>query len=245
IVPEFESLIEQYKLYVEDDFVDYELMQVSTKTSKINSIPSLIQKKYVYPQGEEYLKLKYLFFSNMSHLFDYKKYGSQYSHFYELIRNETININDYNEPRKEFVIQQIQNGYLKTDSEGNISFVNRDKILIIGYFRMYDVMSYWYFPKSIRDELDRMNEDGLVKFSDKLFTVAEQEYLDYYLNNRFSNGIWLRNKYVHATNSHDIEEQQNDYKILIKLLVLVVLKIEDDLFISKSMFTIKNGPVNY
>ncbi|UVD79391.1 hypothetical protein NWE55_14865 [Myroides albus] len=32
MVPEFESILEQYKLYVEDDIVDYELLQVSTKT---------------------------------------------------------------------------------------------------------------------------------------------------------------------------------------------------------------------
>lgn len=82
-----------------------------------------------------------------------------------------------------------------------------------------------------------MNQAGMVKFSDKLFTTAEQEYFDYYLNNRFSNGLWLRNKYVHATNSHDKVEQETDYKILLELLVLVVLKIEDDLNLARSMFS--------
>jgi hypothetical protein len=34
---------------------------------------------------------------------------------------------------------------------------------------------------------------------------------------------------LHATNSHDVEEQKKDYRILLCLMVLLVLKIEDDL----------------
>jgi len=73
------------------------------------------------------------------------------------------------------------------------------------------VISYHYFPLAIQQELDRLNQLGMIKFSAKLFTVAEQEYFDYCLNNRFSNGLWRRNKYVHATNSHDNAEQEGDY----------------------------------
>ncbi|WP_431610401.1 hypothetical protein [Chryseobacterium sp. 'Rf worker isolate 10'] len=235
IVPEFESLLEQYKLYVEDDIVDYELLQVSTKTSKSSSIPSLLQKKYVYPFGDEYLKLKHTFFSNMSYLIDYEKYGDKYSSFCHLLMNEKISLNDFDDFRKNNIQQLIDENYLKVNENGILEFVNQNLILIVYYLKDYDVISYWRFPKSLREEIDVMSEQKMVKFSDKLLTVAEQEYFDYYLNNRFSNGLWLRNKYVHATNSHNEEEQENDYKTLLKLLVLLILKIEDDLSISKSL----------
>ena len=82
IRPEFESLLDQYKLYVEDDFVDFELKNVSTKSTKISNIPSLLDRKYVYPVNEtEYQKLSYNFFNNMSYLFDYKKYHKKYQNF--------------------------------------------------------------------------------------------------------------------------------------------------------------------
>jgi hypothetical protein len=112
---------------------------------------------------------------------------------------------------------------------------NQDLLLIVYYLKEYDVISYWRFPKSLREENDIMNEQQMVKFSDKLLNIAEQEYFDYYLNNRFTNGLWLRNKYVHATNSHNEEEQENDYKTLLKLLILLILKIEDDLNIAKGL----------
>lgn len=236
IVPEFESLVEQYKLYVEDDIVDYELMQVSTKTTKISCIPSLLQKKYAYPIGDDYHKLKFTFFDSGSYLFDYEKYGDRYNNLYEVLRKENLNISDVDENRKYFLQSLITEGYLKSDEQENISIVNTDTLIIIGYLKMYDVISYHYFPLAIQQELDRLNQMGMIKFSDKLFTVAEQEYFDYYLNNRFSNGLWLRNKYVHATNSHDNTEQERDYKILLKLMVLLILKIEDDLVIARSMF---------
>lgn len=147
IVPEFESLIEQYKLYVEDDIIDFELMQVSTKTSKISSIPSLLEKKYAYPVGDECQRLKHIFFDSHSYLFDYKKYGDRYDTFYDVLRKEKININDFDEGRKAYVISLTELGHLKIDEDGNLSFVNRDTFIIIGYFKIYDVISYWYFPK--------------------------------------------------------------------------------------------------
>lgn len=235
LAPEFESLLEQYKLYVEDDIVDYELLQVSTKTSKFNNIPSLLQKKYVYPFGEEYLKLKHIFFDSMSYLIDYEKYGVKYKNFYSVIKNEIVYLKDFDNFDKKYVQQLIDENYLKANEDGILELVNQNLLLIIYYLKNYDVISYWYFPKSLREEIDLMSEQKMVKFSDKLLTVAEQEYFDYYLNNRFSNGLWLRNKYVHATNSHNEEEQENDYKTLLKLLVLLILKIEDDLSIARSL----------
>ncbi|QNS40320.1 hypothetical protein H0S70_07925 [Chryseobacterium manosquense] len=235
IVPEFESLLEQYKLYVEDDTVDYDLMQVSTKTSGFEKIPSLLEKKYVYPIGNEHDVLRYNFFNNMSPLFDYGRFGKTYSNFYNLILSKKIKIDEYVGYKRTYIQYFIDKKYLMTDEEGHLSLVNTDLLLLVGYFHKYDVISYWYLPKNLRSEIDKMKDENMVRFTDKLFTEAEQDYFNYYLNNKFSNGLWLRNKYVHATNSHEIEEQENDYKILLKLLVLLILKIEDDLMIAKSI----------
>lgn len=244
IVPEFESLLEQYKLYVEDDIVDYELLQVSTKTSKFYSIPSLLQRKYVYPIGEEYIKLRNIFMRDTSLLFDYEKYGDKYNNFYHLLISETISINDFDDFRKEYIQQLIDDRYLNLSKDGVLEIENQNLLLIIHYLTNYDVISYWRFSESLRKEIDFMNEKKMIEFSDKLLTVAEQEYFDYYLNNRFSNGLWLRNKYVHATNSHDEIEQEKDYKTLIRLLVLLILKIEDDLNISRNLISTHIPSIN-
>lgn len=235
LAPEFESLLEQFKLYVEDDIVDYELLQISTKTSKISNIPSLVEKKYVYPIGDEYQKLRYNFFNNMSSLFDYDKWNNKYNNFYHVLLYEVVFVDDFLGYRKDYVQHFLDNNYLKLNEDKSIAFVNKNLLIIVGYLNNFDVMSYWSYPKHIREEIDRMGTNKLVRFSSKLFTEGEQSYFDFYLNNRFSNGYWLRNKYVHATNSHDEEEQKKDYGILLRLMVLLVLKIEDDLEIGMKL----------
>jgi len=50
----------------------------------------------------------------------------------------------------------------------------------------------------------------MIEFENTLFTTEEIKYLNYYLNKKaFSNGMGLRNKYLHGTNSNSKDEQQN------------------------------------
>lgn len=235
IVPEFESLIEQFKLYAEDGHIDFELLQVTTKTSGYEKIPSLIKRKYVYPRGEEFQKLTYNFFSRSSFLFDNKKYGKKYSCFYHLIISDNIGMMDFEDVRRDYLQRFIDENHLRIDQGGFIKPVNEISSAMIGILHQHDVLSYWHYPRIIRDEIDKMEKQKLVSFSGALFTKAERDYFNYYLNNRYSNGLWLRNKYVHATNTHDDQEQQRDYDELLKLLVLLVLKIEVDLNIAQNM----------
>lgn len=236
LVPEFESLIEQYKLFVQDGSIDFELLQVTTKTSGFEKIPSLIKKKYVYPKGDEYLSLSYNFFTKTSFLFDYKKYGKKYRCFYQIIVSENITLDDFEDHQRKHLQRFIDAQYLKIDQNNFIKPVSENFFIVIGILHTHDVLNYWYFPVNIRSEIDKMEQQQIISFSGALFSKAEQDYFNFYLNNRFSNGLWLRNKYVHATNSHDGEEQKNDYDILLKLLVLLVLKIEEDLNISANRF---------
>lgn len=48
LAPEFESILKQYKLFVEDGNIDFELLQISSSPTTIREIPSLIQNKYIY-----------------------------------------------------------------------------------------------------------------------------------------------------------------------------------------------------
>lgn len=44
----------------------------------------------------------------------------------------------------------------------------------------------------------------------------------------FSNGLDLRNRYIHDTNSLDKRHQQNDYIVLLKMFVILVIKINEE-----------------
>ena len=48
LAPEFESALKQFKLFVEDGIIDFELLQISSAPTAIKDIPSLNDKKYIY-----------------------------------------------------------------------------------------------------------------------------------------------------------------------------------------------------
>lgn len=243
LVPEFESLIEQYRLYVLDGEIDFELLQITTKTSGFDKIPSLVKNKYVYPAGKEFQRLSYNFFSATSFLLDYKKYGKKYRSFFHLLLSEKITLENIKEIRRDFVQKFIDENHIKINENGYLKPVNVIMLTIIELLRENDVLSYWYFPQDIRNEIDNMEKNNMVTISGTLFTKSERDFYNFYMNNRFSNGLWLRNKYVHATNSHDEEEQKQDYYTLLNLLVLLVLKIEDDLILTilKNKYSIQRN----
>ena len=79
------------------------------------------------------------------------------------------------------------------------------------------------------DIIQPMLDSGEVFFENRLFSVLEQDYLNYMLNkSQYSNGLDLRNKYLHST--YPIDENQNryDYILLMKILILIVLKINHE-----------------
>ena len=74
-----------------------------------------------------------------------------------------------------------------------------------------------------------MLEKGDVEMESSLFTRREQEYLDYMLNTQeFINGPELRNKYVHGTFSTSVETHRRDYVELLKIMVLIIIKINEE-----------------
>ena len=79
IVPEIESILKQYKIFVEEGVIDHELLQLSSQSIVYGEIPSLSDKKYVYGLGNEFLKLKYYFFSDQSMLFYIEPFKEKYN----------------------------------------------------------------------------------------------------------------------------------------------------------------------
>lgn len=65
--------------------------------------------------------------------------------------------------------------------------------------------------------------------SDSLFSEPEQNYLNYELNkSAYSNGLDLRNKYAHSTYPAKEEIQVMDYMVLLKIMILIVTKINEE-----------------
>ncbi|MEC4048609.1 hypothetical protein OX284_004145 [Flavobacterium sp. SUN046] len=81
-----------------------------------------------------------------------------------------------------------------------------------------------------------MASENIIFFESSLFSKPEQAYFNYFLNkSEFTNGLDLRNSYLHGTQANPEETHKHEYTYFsyLKLLVLAMRKIDDDLLISR------------
>lgn len=232
IIPEIESILKQYSIFVEEGIIDHELLQLSSQSLVYGKIPSLSEKKYVYGTGNEFGKLKYYFFSDQCLLSYVEPFNDKYRHLYGLLNNENIKLSNFKPYQKVTIENLIQDGYLTLDSNEYVKIKEKVQLYIIGKLSLDEFISYWHYSDPVRKIIDKMHEKGILYFGKTLFSEQEKKYFNFYLNkSEFTNGMDLRNKYAHGTNESDEEQHKSDYLILLKLLILILLKIENDLII--------------
>jgi hypothetical protein len=230
LAPELEFLIKQYQSYVENNSIDFELLEFNSEPIYYSKIKSKIKQKYVYGKGDDFSRLKYDFFSDQSSLFYTEKFKSKHKNLYELLTKEDVLYSDFKGYQTPEIDYLISKNILLKNSSDYVKIHNNNLVYIMSILHYQGVLNYWYYPDRIRNEILVMKTNGLVFFDDSFFTQEERRYFNYYLNKKeFTNGLDLRNKYLHGSNSKSVDVHERDYYILLKLLILAIHKINEDL----------------
>ena len=224
---EIERVFKQYKLYCEDGKIDHELLELETCSEKIDRIPSLRDNKYIYATGDENATAQFLLFSNQSVLGWVESCGHKYETLYELIRKETVRLEDFANFQKRDLQWLIQRNLLAIDPTGVvIPAWKKVRLLKDLYDKSVIVNGYYSDCSTALEELQRQ---GFIRYESSLFSVPEQQYLNFMLNQaEYSNGYQLRNKYAHGSYILDEIRQQQDYTELLKIMVLIIIKINEE-----------------
>lgn len=235
LAPEFESILKQFKIFVEEGHIDFELLQISSSPSSIGDIPSLNQDKYIYLNKKNIMLMSCLniFFSDQRHLSYVKNYEDKgYNNFFELLKKEHVKCDDYEDYQKPELNYLIDNGFISINEGGFILVNNPIRLSILKDLHYKDVGSFYNYPMGHRQEVQQMVTENMVYHKTTLFSKPEQSYFNYCLNKKdFTNGLDLRNSYLHGTqaNYSEVNIHENNYFIYLKLIFLALLKIEDDL----------------
>ena len=243
LAPEFESMLKQYKLFVEDGGIDFELLQISSNPTSIKDIPSLNTNKYIYINNEnlELSNIIRLFFSDQTLLGFVEPYRDKHYHtLFDVLTNEDVAFDRYEEYQKTDLNHLIEKEYLYVDDKGYLQFVNPARVIILYDLFQNDVGAFYHYPKRFQQEVEKMASENLVYMENTLFSKPEQDYFNFYLNkSEFTNGYDLRNKYVHGSlaNPKETKKHKSAYRSYLRLIVLTLLKIEDDLMIHKHINT--------
>lgn len=105
----------------------------------------------------------------------------------------------------------------------------------------YGVCSYWHCNDEERQVLDDMLAKGWLVTDNHLLSKPERDYFSYYLDNaRFTNGMAYRNHYMHGSTPPVDDENVHSvaYMTFLKLFTIILLKIEDDLWLAKRVLAI-------
>lgn len=233
LLPSFDFLLKQYKYLADEGSIDLELLRMSSKPIGFSQITSQANRKYIYSNDKLILQLKHLFFSDQSLMCYTEAYGTKHTSFFDLITQEKIVIDDFENFQKDTIQSLIKDGYLKINNENLIEIEKSTFIYIIRELHINELLNYWNYPKFVRDEIDLLIREKKVLTKNTLFSKEEVKYFNFHLNKKtYTNGYDLRNKYLHGTNTQSEQKHENDYYLILKIIILALLKIEDDIMIS-------------
>ena len=229
LIPRLEKLIKQYNCFVTEKKIDFDLINMGEYSIPYSDIPSLLEHKYFYILDDKLKQLMYYFYSDQSWLFYIESVENTYKNFYELIKKESLKITDFHEYQTIVLQKMIEDDVLYIDEMGSIRIKDSILVFILWEFYEQEVVSYYVYSDEIQKRILDLEQQGCLISKKTLLSEAESNYFDYYLNKKkFVNWPDIRNK-IHWHNYSGENEEYQDYLIFLKLIILLLLKMEWEL----------------
>lgn len=239
-----DGVLKQYRLYCEDGFVNRELLEMSSGHIVYDSLKGCLENKYIYASSDTLLNEMFLLFSDQSMMSFTRKTESKYRTVPELLLSEKIRRDDYEEYQLQDLNWLIERGSIIVTSSGLLT-TNRQRVSILKDLFYNEVICPNYYSDSLNEQLEALIQEGELCYGSTLFSKPEQAYLNFALNkSEYSNGLDLRNRYIHDTCSQDEAEQRADYAELQKIMVLIIIKINEELCIRERQKRLDNKRKN-
>lgn len=236
LLTQFDRVLKEFHYYASDGTINQELMEMSSNPVPIKAISSLLKDKYLYANSPEIKYTMVQLFSDQSDLTIIAKKGQndeKYTYeenFVSLIKKHQVFDQDFENYqrgalqllKKQNVIEIASNGLIK---------LNKIKCSILWELYEYGVINAYYYNRNPRRKqcIENMIATEDVRYENTLFSIPEQNILNYILNkSQYSDGTDLRNKYIHGTYSLDRNTQYNDYLMILLIVIVTVLKINEE-----------------
>lgn len=232
IVSKIDHVLKQFSLYCADLRIDREYLEFSSQQTNFSTVPSFVENKYAYCNDVKLKNEMYYLFSSQSMLTYLERLGKGYDSLFEMISKEKVYYNDFNEIQRVRIEYLLQRGAIIKSSD-EIILLNKERLEILIQIYKKDFLCMAY-ENTESEPLNTLIVQKELRFEKTLFSVPEQKYFNYLLNKaEFSNGLDLRNKYAHSTNSLDERTQYQDYLRLLLIMVIIIIKINEE-FILKN-----------
>lgn len=241
IAPEIDAIAHRYDLYAKTGSVDEEFLMLSSDNVRVTNVHSSNSFRYysLNRDSVEMSRLLALFFSDQTMLTYIDPFKEMhYKNFYNLLMNQDgkIQYDNYHNYQRGEIDYLIDSGYISVDKDGMLHCCKTSEILILKQLYEYHSFPAHIMGKTYAEIFDSMEKRGWVVKDNHLLSDEERNYFDYYMySSKYTNGPALRNRYVHGSHAAPDKENihRNNYYRLLILLILELLKIEDDLIVQQ------------
>lgn len=222
-----DGVLKQYRLFLDDGFVDRELLEISSGHVVFSEIKSMVNKKYAYSKSEELKHEQLILYSDQSMITYTEKTQSRYDNLPQMLLLEEMTMEDFHEYQQGSLNWLINRGTIIQEQAGKLT-INKEKVVVLKDLFANEVVCPNYYG-CWASVIQALVTSGDMEYENTLFSRPEQSYLNYMLNkSEYSNGLDLRNKYSHDTCSLKEEVQIQDYLELLKIMVLIIIKINEE-----------------
>ena len=227
LASEMDAILKQFRILLERGEIDREYFEMSSAPKKFGDIGSFVKSKYAYGNSELIEAEMFNLFSDQTMLTFLADKKVNADSLYSMLQNYLVSISDFKDFQLPSINWMIERGSIVKDAEGMLS-LEPLRVAVLKDLYTHDVICTSYCHK-YQIVIDQMIKCGDLKYENTLFSRPEQDYLNYILNaSQFSDGLDLRNKYIHGTYPKDEWAQQRDYIELLKIMILVIGKINEE-----------------
>ena len=227
---EMEGVVNQFRLFVEEGEIDFELLSVSAEAANFAQVPSLVDKKYLYAvEGKPVQVCSHLLFSDQSRI-AYISEDKQASNFAQLLLRKRLTASDFRDDQGSAISFLVDHRIIE-EQNGRLQFASLGTVKLLRQLFAHEAASYYWLTEDSKAVADEWLQAGWLSHQRTLLTAAESRYFNYVLNRaQFDNGPELRNKYAHGAQarSQDPAEHYATYVTALRLIVLIAIKINDD-----------------
>lgn len=227
IFPEIDSILQQYILLKEYGQIDFQLLEMNTGTVDYSKLKSFKECKFAYIKSSKMKSVLNTLFSQNSYL----AYTNEniVNPFYLRIK-EGVNINELAEVQRK-IFEETCSNITSVNHKGDIEFVDENISRFLFDLYLYEYADVSNYEKGICEKVENLFGQESLEFDDNLFSRQESDYISYLLDNKkFTNGLSIRNKYLHGNNTAlDEDFHFSNYFEALLLLILYIKRIDEEI----------------
>lgn len=219
----FHRLLKFIDKYAKNNKFNRKLLNLVSETPRFNELESVLPDKYINLSDPLLLKFQNFLYNDFF-------YGTKNDNsFLECLKNDSVEYCKLDRLDKNAIDYFISKKILILENK-KVKIINPNLLPILIQNHDYATISKYSFNQEGRNFIDKLVSENKANYINKLLSPAEADFFEFIFSNKFSDGLGLRNKYMHGSDDPNVSKQRkSDYNFTLMMINLLIVKFNDDL----------------